>query len=1001
MPVRVLRGHLDALGEHAGLARFQVTREPGAMRAAQPLGDDFFRHRLAHHVLLAKAKGALGGGVEIHDFPLVIHGNDGVERAVEDGGFQALAGAQGFVGAAVIRHVAHDFRVARELPGFVAQRGGRAVRPEAAAVLAHQLIVVVSFFLRARLRQFAFGQSRRVLLGGEKAGKMFTEDFHLLVAEDPRRPDIPHVHPAAEIEADDGKAGRALHEQPVVFLARADRGLRLHALGDVLEGEDDALGQARGVVEAAAKKQHGAPAEGGELVGDLVPGEDVFLRQHLLQQRAQGGDVPLAIAQLVDEPALGLGGRDVEALVKNLAGRVHAQVGAQDEKGQRHGAHGGLGVVARGFDLLRAALQHVDVAEDEDRTVDLVVVREVGTRAQGEPAARFVLHLALADAHGVDDFGEQALEMGRVELVPQAAKAAPEVGGAQVEKLRRRRGEAAHGEVARQQQDGGLDADLEIAEVGVEPVQLGVPADHFVVDGGQLFVAGLELFLRGLQLFIDALEFLVGGLHLLAGGLQLLSGGLVLLLHGKQVVARLRQFALECGDAFGGGLISPMRRIRLRGLRGRRARLLEEHEIALLFQIPQRDDLERDRAAAEPHAIAAHGLLVALRFRQRRAQREQKPLARHLQQVKAGLARGRRKERAGRAAELQHLPVRAHQHTRRRKLADRDAVRLALRRQLAVRRVPRRRRARDPPALCTRRLLRAHARQRQAEGGRGRGFAGEDFLLLVRGRKEVGELPDGFARAEEKKAARLQRVMERGEDFLLQLGLEIDEQIPAGDEVHARERRIAHHILPGKDDLLAQRLAHTVAAVFLHEKPPQPLRRDVLRERLRVEPVARLFQQRLIEIGGEDLELRPARIVGGGLGESHGQRIRLLAGGAAEHPHAHRLIAPALREELREDRALQRIEGLGIAEEAGDADEHVGVKRVEFLRVALQKSRVIRQRRAPAQHRAPRDAPLDGARFVERKIHPAVLPQNEQDFPKAIVLRLRWPAVRRLRLRPP
>ena len=149
------------------------------------------------------------------------------------------------------------------------------------------------------------------------------------------------------------------------------------------------------------------------------------------------------------------------------------------------------------------------------------------------------------EAHGINDIGQQFLECWQVEIVPDAANGAPYIGGNEVEDLARGRREAANHQITRQQQNGRVNADLHITEIGVEPVQFTVPADHFIIDRGQLFVGGLQFFFRSLQLLVDTLQFFVGALHLFAGRLEFLVRRFVLLLYGLQIVARLGQFALE------------------------------------------------------------------------------------------------------------------------------------------------------------------------------------------------------------------------------------------------------------------------------------------------------------------------------------------------------------------------------------------------------------------------------------------------------------------------
>ena len=101
--------------------------------------------------------------------------------------------------------------------------------------------------------------------------------------------------------------------------------------------------------------------------------------------------------------------------------------------------------------------------------------------------------------------------------------------------------------------------------------------------------------------------------------------------------------------------------------------------------------------------------------------------------------------------------------------------------------------------------------------------------------------------------------MEGGQRLLLQARLQINQQIAATDQVHARERRVADQILPRENDHLAQGFDDPVAAFFLDEKPPQAFRRNILDQIFGVKPVAGLVQQRFVEVGGKHLELARAR----------------------------------------------------------------------------------------------------------------------------------------------
>src|SRR5690606_707007 len=62
---------------------------------------------------------------------------------------------------------------------------------------------------------------------------------------------------------------------------------------------------------------------------------------------------------------------------------------------------------------------------------------------------------------------------------------------------------------------------------------------------------------------------------------------------------------------------------------------------------------------------------------------------------------------------------------------------------------------------------------------------------LLRDRRERGvRCTDGFGAAEEEGSARLQSVLKNAQNSLLRLRLEVDQQIPAANQVKPRERRL-------------------------------------------------------------------------------------------------------------------------------------------------------------------------------------------------------------------
>jgi hypothetical protein len=132
--------------------------------------------------------------------------------------------------------------------------------------------------------------------------------------------------------------------QQQLLLTHKLRQFPLHRapLADVLDGQQQgrvrfALGENRPRIE-----QHGAPADVGELVLDLVAVHDKLLRQDFFQQHPQRGDVPLAVAQRVQQPALRILRVGAEGVVERAAGGDDAQVLIQDKEWLAHGVDDGL-----------------------------------------------------------------------------------------------------------------------------------------------------------------------------------------------------------------------------------------------------------------------------------------------------------------------------------------------------------------------------------------------------------------------------------------------------------------------------------------------------------------------------------------------------------------------------------------------------------------------------------------------------------------------------------
>ena len=102
-------------------------------------------------------------------------------------------------------------------------------------------------------------------------------------------------------------------------------------------------------LKLAGVEQHHPASDDREGVLELEVVEDGTLGHNILEQCPQVGDVPLAVAQFVNQAVLGFRGRDVKGLIESSVGGPDAQGGVEDRQRLAHGVDDVLGV---GFDIL-------------------------------------------------------------------------------------------------------------------------------------------------------------------------------------------------------------------------------------------------------------------------------------------------------------------------------------------------------------------------------------------------------------------------------------------------------------------------------------------------------------------------------------------------------------------------------------------------------------------------------------------------------------------------
>jgi hypothetical protein len=245
--------------------------------------------------------------------------------------------------------------------------------------------------------------------------------------------------------------------------------------------------------------------------------------------------------------------------------------------------------------------------------------------------------------------------------------------------------------------------------------------------------------------------------------------------------------------------------------------------------------------------------------------------------------------------------------------------------------------------------------------------------------KVVLEGPDRLRGTEEQDAPFVQGVMEELKDPPLYLRVEVDEHVAADDEIHLRERRILEQVLDGKDDLLPQFPPNPGGAPFLEEELLQPVPGDIGRDPLAVSPLPGRFDGMTVEVGGVDLHGGPEVQPLHGLRKDHGNGIRLFAAGAARHPDPEGVLFPMRPDQLGKDLCAQRREGLRVAEEARDVDQHFMKQLVDFLGVFFKVLGIlVGLRDLQHLHPAP-DPAIDRVHLVDGKIRSGALPEPQQN----------------------
>ena len=210
--------------------------------------------------------------------------------------------------------------------------------------------------------------------------------------------------------------------------------------------------------------------------------------------------------------------------------------------------------------------------------------------------------------------------------------------------------------------------------------------------------------------------------------------------------------------------------------------------------------------------------------------------------------------------------------------------------------------------------------------------------------------------------------MERAEHALLQPPVEVDQHVAARDQVEPREGRVLEQVVVREQDRLAQLVGDAVAARFLAEKALEPLGRHVSLDGARIEAHPRDGERLVVDVGGEDLDLRRVRERVERLADQHRDRIGFLARRAARYPDPDRRVSVGVGDQFGQVVIGERVVRFGVAEEVGDRDQEVLDEGVGFFAVGAHALEIV-GKPVDAQHLHPTAHPAaDRRALVVREV---------------------------------
>ena len=221
----------------------------------------------------------------------------------------------------------------------------------------------------------------------------------------------------------------------------------------------------------------------------------------------------------------------------------------------------------------------------------------------------------------------------------------------------------------------------------------------------------------------------------------------------------------------------------------------------------------------------------------------------------------------------------------------------------------------------------------------------------------------------------VERKVKRRQRFDLRHRLQIDEQVATADQVDARKRRIADHVVMGKQDVLAQLRSDPESTGFRLEKAVSPVFGQDRQTLCGIQSFGCQLERSFVHVGGKDLQARLPTAHRHRFKQQHRQRIRLLSRRTAGHPDPDFFPRRNLVEDLGNDCAFQDRKRFRITKKARHSNQQIFVERVQLLGMRQDTVTVRGRTRSLSQRHPPLDPPRDRRRLVVVEVQSVRFPQ--------------------------